>query len=375
MLEGFGCTTRVGSTGRVSVLERVRVWLCSPVTQTDLLQIVKAVAAAVAAWVLAELVLELRQAFLAPWVALLTVHVTAYRTVWRGAQTVLAVTIGILLSVVVVEVFDVTPWSLGLALLVGLGLARVKVLHDEDTTIATTVLIVITTGYQFSDQRAVNLLPDRFLSTTIGVAVAVLVNLLVLAPLNDRGARQQIDDIDHRLGTLLMDVARQLREPEACQEEDDWIERTRSIDTDIDQAWSVVRTAQESRFWNPRRRRHSAGQLQGYPQILLRLEEGVSRTRSIARHVRESNRGAQEWDVRFANGFISLLDQVGHRIADPHADANAAELRRDLHNLAQDLSTEDLSGLLWPLYGALIANLQIVVDVVDDVATAQQVHT
>ncbi len=353
--------------------ERLRVWLCSPVTQTNVLQMVKAVLAAVAAWVLAELVLELRQAFLAPWVALLTVHATVYRTVWRGAQTVVAVAVGIVLSLVVVVAFDVTAWSLGLALLVGLVLSRVTVLHDQDLTIATTALFVITTGYQFADERAIDLLPDRLLSTAIGVVLAVLVNLLVLAPLNDRSARQQIDDVDRRLGALLVDMAWQLREPAESQEEDDWIERTRSIDTDIGRAWSLVRTAQESRSWNPRRRRHPGDYLQGYPQILRRLEEGVSQTRSIARHIRESSREAQEWDVRFSERFITLLGDVGHRIADP--DGNVADLRTDLHGLAHDLSTEDLSGLLWPLYGALIANLQIIIDVVDDVATAPTVRT
>ncbi len=353
--------------------ERLRAWVCSPVNQTNLLQMLKAVLAAVVAWVLAELVLELRQAFLAPWVALLTVHATVYRTVWRGAQTVVAVTIGILLSLVVVTAFDVTPWSLGLALLIGLLLARVSVLHDEDITIATTALFVITTGYQFSDQRTIDLLPDRLLSTAIGVAVALLVNLLVLAPLNDRSARQQVDDIDRALGSLLVDMAWQLRRPDESQAEDDWIERTRSIDTDIGRAWSLVRTAQESRSWNPRRRRHPAHDLRSYPQILQRLEEGVSQIRSMARHIRESSREAQEWDVRFSRKFIPLLTEVGHRIADP--DGDVADLRTDVQDLANYLSTEELSGLFWPLYGALIANLQMIIDVVDDVATAPPIRT
>ncbi len=85
-------------------------------TQTDLIQLVKATLAAVLAWVVAEPVLGLQQAFLAPWVALLTVHVTVYRTIWRGIQTVLAVGIGIVLSVAVVEAIDVSVWALAVAL-------------------------------------------------------------------------------------------------------------------------------------------------------------------------------------------------------------------------------------------------------------------
>lgn len=351
----------------------MKAWLSSPVTQTDLVQLVKATLAAVLAWVVAELFLGLQQAFLAPWVALLTMHVTVYRTMSRGIQTVLAAGIGIVLSVAVVEAIDIGVWALAVALLIGLALSRVKALHDDDTTIATTALIVITTGAQLSDQRAIELLPDRLFGTAIGVAVALLVNLVVLPPLNDRSAQQQIDNVDRRLGTLLVDMSCQLKDPEAFQDEDDWIERTRSIDTDLQRAWSLVRTAQESRSWNPRRRRHPRDQVEGYPHLLMRLEEGVSQTRSIARHVRESSREAQQWDPRFRDRFIGILEEVGYRIA--HPDADVAGVRDDLRDLAHDLSNENLSGLFWPLYGALIASLQIIVDVVDDVATARPVRT
>lgn len=352
---------------------RVIAWARSPVTQTDVLQLIKAVVAAVVAWVIAEMVLGLEQAFLAPWVALLTVHATVYRTFRRGAQTVLAVGVGILLSFLVVQAFGASAWSLGLALLIGLVLARLKVLHEEGVTIATTALFVITTGYDVSEQRAVDLLPDRLLDTAIGVGVALIVNLLVLPPLNDRSAQRQIDDVDRQLGSLLVDIAAQLRKPWEEQDEDDWIERTRSIDISLNHAWSLVRFAQESGSWNPRRRRHPGTAIEGYPGILVRLEEGVSQTRSIARHIREASRDAQEWDPRFRDRFIDLLEGVGHRVADPHADV--ADLRRDLHGLAEEMSTENISGLRWPLYGALIANLQMIVDVVDDVATARPVRT
>lgn len=360
-------------SGKTSTTARIKAWLSSPVTQTDVLQMLKATLAAVSAWVLAESVLGLEQAHLAPWVALLTVHATIYRTLWRGAQTVMAVGLGILLSLIVVEVFDVSAWSFGLALLAGLALARIGILRDEGVTIATTVLFVLTLGFNAPDQQALATLPDRLLATAVGVAMALLVNLLVLPPLNDKSAQRQVDDVDRRLGELLVDMAQQLREPRECQEEDDWIERTRSIDSDLKDAWSLVRTAQESRSWNPRRRLHPGENLESYPQILVRLEEGVSQLRSVARHVRESDRGSQQWDPRFRDRYIDLLDQVGHRIADP--DGDVAQLREDLRTLADDLSDEDLSGLQWPLYGALIANLRIVIEVVDDVATARPVRT
>ena len=354
---------------RAAVTESVT----SPVTQTNILQMLKAVAAAVVAWTVAAPMLGLDQAFLAPWVALLTVHATVYRTVWRGTQTVLSVGVGIVLSFVVVQSLGTSPWSLALALLIGMTLARLKVLRDEGVTIATTALFVITTGYESSSMRTIDLLPDRLLATTIGVVVALLINVVVVPPLADRSAREQVDDVDRDMGALLVDIARQLRRPWESQDEDDWIERTRGIDAKVDHAWSLVRSAQESGTWNPRRHRHPGTAVQSYPQVLIRLEEGVSQLRSIARHLRESEQGAQEWDPRFRDGFTDLLERTGRRVAD--TDADVAELRESVRALAESLSSDDLPGLQWTLYGALIANLLSFIDVVDDVATAQPVRT
>ena len=356
-----------------SVRSRLTTWLASPVTQTDLLQTVKAVVAAVLAWVVAEDLLGLDQAFLAPWVALLTVHATVYRTVWRGVETVLSVGIGIVLALSVVQLLGVSVWSFGLALLIGLALARIRLVREEGVTIATTALFVITTGYDTSEQLVIASIPDRLLATAIGVGVALAVNLLVLPPLNDRSAQQQVDDVDRRLGELLTDMARQLRRPWESQDEDDWIERSRSIDGDLERAWSLVRNSQESRSWNPRAWRHPERSAEGYSQVLERLEEGIAQTRGIARHLRESSREATAWDPRFRDRYIDLLHEVGRRVADP--DADVADLREELQGLVQDLSTEDLSGLMWPLYGTLLANLRIIIDVVDDVATSRPVRT
>ncbi|MGB7448981.1 MAG: hypothetical protein WA892_07625, partial [Ornithinimicrobium sp.] len=149
-------------------------------------------------------------------------------------------------------------------------------------------------------------------------------------------------------------------------------ERSRSIDRDLHQAWSLVRLASESATWNPRGRRHPS-HAQGYSEVLIRLEEGVAHVRSMARQVRESSRAAQEWEPMFSERFVDLLNRTGQAVAD--AEADVASLRREVTGLADDLSGEDLPGLLWPLYGALIANLKIVITVVDDVASASPVRT
>ena len=65
----------------------------------------------------------------------------------------------------------------------------------------------------------------------------------------------------------------------------------------------------------------------------------------------------------------------GYQSYEKLTDDDRRVLAAGVNTLAEDLSTDDLSGLLWPLYGALIANLQVLIDVVDDVATAEPVRT
>ena len=349
---------------------RVLAGLREPATQTDLLQILKAVVAAVVAWLLAVEVFDLAQPFLAPWAALLTVHATVYRTFWRGAQSVLATGLGIGVSFVVAEVVGIGAAALGLALLLGLLLARAGVLRDEGVTVATTALFVLTTGYE----QQQSLLTDRFLDTAIGVVVGILANLMIFPPLNDRSAERQVDRISRRLGELLLQMALELDADWTDEHSGAWIDRTREMDEALEHAWQLVRHARESGWWNPRRRLRAEGtDPTHYEDVLRRLEEGVAQVRSMARSVHESTRSADAWDPRFRGPWLELLAEVGRRVADPDGDVQS--LRGQADALARDLSDETLPGLLWPLYGALISNLVHVIDVVDDVATSRPVRT
>ncbi len=80
-------------------------------------------------------------------------------------------------------------------LVVALVLGAVPWLGAEATTIATTGLVVLTTGFE-SDV----LLISRLLDTAIGVAVGLLVNVIVWPPLRRRTAAEAMDRIDDNIG-------------------------------------------------------------------------------------------------------------------------------------------------------------------------------
>lgn len=340
-----------------------------PDVHSDLLQTLKATLAAVAAWLLVEHVLDLEEPFLAPWTALLTVHATVYRSLSRGAQAMGATVLGVLLSATVAQLLGFGAVALGVAVALGLVLARVGVLRDEGVAVATTALFVLTT----STAQGTTLL-DRVLATVVGVAVGVLVNLLVVPPLTDRSAEERVDRIDRLMGRLLQDMARQMRSRWNQEDSQAWITRTRDMDSELDDAWALVNQATESGWWNPRRHFSSgADELTSHEELLTRLEDGVVQARSMARTIDQSTRSAAEWDPRFREPWLDILEELGRRIVDK--DAEVCSLRTDLDQLTQHLSGQDLPGLLWPVYGALLVSIGNVIEVVDDVATSRAVRT
>lgn len=342
--------------------------LRDPRVQSDLLMIVKATAAAVAAWLLAMRVFDLPQPFLAPWSALLTVHATVFRSVSRGAQQVAATVFGVLLSYVLAELIGVDALTLAVALLLALLLARLGFLREEGVTIATTVLFVLTTGYGQQEE----MLGDRILATALGIGVGLAVNVVVLPPLHSRSAAQYVDLIDRMLAGVLTLVARSVRHDDDPDVEP-WIELTREIDHQLERAWELVLLSRESLRLNPRRRRlfEDEGTL-SYEDVLRRLEDGVAEARSISRSIRESEFRVGEWDPAFRARWTDLADTVARDIGAPQWEVSP--LLDDLDALARDLSRGDLSGRLWPTYGSVLVSLRNIVRVVDDVASSQPVR-
>jgi len=334
-----------------------------PETRTDLAQIAKTVLATVAAWWVADDVVGLEQSFLASWVALLTVQATVHRTFWRGAQSVLATALGIVLSYLAVLVLGTNALALGAAVLAGLLLARTPLIRHEGVAVATTAVFVITTGVGDHEM----LLAHRLGDTVIGVLVGLVVNVAIRPPLDDRAAVHRLEQAAAALGALLHRIAEECaerREPPTRS----WIEETRRIDRLLDVAGEEIDFARESQ-WANLRRRHGGRTLDvaATQDRLVRLEEGVAHARSIARVVDGGAVDVDEWDEDFRRRWSDLTERLGTRLADP--DGEVASLRSEVDRLAADLSGDDLPTVHWPVYGALLTALRVIAVVVDDVAS------
>lgn len=346
-------------------LQRLREKLSSQAFQTDLLQIFKAVLAGTLAWWISVWLLDSQMPFLAPWVALLTVHTTVSRSVSRGAQTTVASALGVGVSFLIGHFLGVSIWTFALALLIGLVGARISWIRDEGTAIATTAIFVLSSG--FDDQSP--LLVDRMIEVGVGVAVALAVNFLIFPPLRDKQASWLIDNLNERMGQVLCSMAEEFAESWDTEKAENWRKTIDSMNQELDGAWSQVQFARESRKVNPRRVRHP-DQMGSYETILWRLDEGVTHLRNLTRTLEDSSYSDSPWDTQFREHWSDIVRAAGTAIADPDAEVESIADRLD--ELAETMSEEaGLPAREWPAYGSLIASMHHIIVVVDDVASSR----
>ena len=343
--------------------------LRDPVTWTSVSQLLKTTLATVLAWVLAAQALHLRQPYLAPWAALLTIHATVFGTLRRGLQQAGASVAGVLVAFAAGRLFGLGAASVAAVILVGLVVGAVPGLRAETTTTAATALIVLTNGY--SDDGSI--LGARLLDTVIGIALGLLINLLVWPPLRDRSVAALIDTVARRVGTLLGDMAAGVAAGSRPGDVDGWIAGADELDSELDRAWSVLAQARESGRMNPRRatarRMHAA---QGFDDILGRLGQALAEIRSMARTIGLTGVPFDEWDPGFLHRWHGLLEQASQAIGAADAETITA-LRAELAGYARELTAGDLRAGFWPVAGALIVNLRNILDSLDAVAEAQPV--
>lgn len=337
-----------------------------PATLTGLLQIVKSTVAATLAWWLAVEVLQSQQSFLAPWTALLTVHLTVSRSLVRGVQTFISSTLGVLLSLVVGIYLGVAIWTYALAILVGLLVALLPGIRKEGGAVATTAIFLLSQGFNADGPMLI----DRILEVGTGVAVGVAVNLILVPPLRDHQAARLVDDLNERIGAVLDSMATEFAESWDTEQAEEWLADIERMRNDLISTWDEVEFAQESRERNPRSLMHNKKGA-NYKEILYRVDEGIAHLRHLARTLDESSHSSNEWDNRFREQWAEVAGSAARRIANPDAEVEPISDRLD--EITREMSEGyDLPSLEWPVYGSLIASLRNIAVVVDDVASARE---
>ena len=189
---------RVGAAVRA-----VRRAGAGPGPERDLaVQAGKAALAAWVAWAVVGWWLQAPMAFVAPWVAVVLVESTVYRSVAHGLQQLAAIAVGTTVATLVALVLDGTMLTMALVLPAVLLLGQWQRLGSQGIYAATGALFVLTGG-----QVTVASGAARIAEAVFGAVVGVVVNALIRPPVYLRDARAALEDAAREAQKILDAVA------------------------------------------------------------------------------------------------------------------------------------------------------------------------
>jgi hypothetical protein len=219
-------------------------------------QVLKAALAATLAWAVAGWWLKAPLAFIAPWVAVVLVQSTVYRSIAQGVQQVLAIAMGTVVATVV-GVFGPPPVvGIAITLPVALLLGSWRRLGSQGVYSATAALFTLTFGeVTFSAAVA------RVLETVLGAAIGIAVNALILPPVYLRSTHSAVRAVVREAGEILEAMAGGLTAQDGDDEEGwalseaaDWHKRALQLGGSVEDARRAIRRSRESVRANPGRR-------------------------------------------------------------------------------------------------------------------------
>lgn len=344
-----------------------RAW-AEPGRERDLVvQALKAALAAWVAWAVAGWWLRAPVAFVAPWVAVVLVESTVYRSIAHGLQQLASIAVGTVAATAVGLLLHNTVAAMAVVLPLAMLLGQWGRLGSQGIYAATGALFVLTNGTVSVTTSAARLGEALF-----GAAVGIAVNALIRPPLYLRDTEAVLRDATEEAHDILRDVAEGLvADRWDADEAGAWHERALRLHQQVGRARSAVEWSRESLRGNLRRRTGLAPLPgKGYDDALVVLDYAAVHTAGVTRTVLEAaaeDRSARRPHSELARRYAEFLCQTARalrlyshsRFADAREDElreAVTDLRGTLTDLRRDLvrsTTDDPDELA--TYGALLA--------------------
>ncbi|MFP7760359.1 FUSC family protein [Marisediminicola sp. LYQ85] len=229
--------------GASEVRDAVRPWRLILAAKTAL--------AAGLAWIVGGLVPGAVEdySYYAPLGALVSMMPTIAGSVRTSVQTAVALASGIGLAWLIIVLGGPTPWSVPIAVGVGVLLSGVRALGPGRSYVPITALFVLVVGGTDAESYSLGYIVQM----AIGMAVGLAVNLLVAPPLYSRMSAGRISALRVQTASGLRDIGSQLADDRRA---DDlrWKQHTDALYEELVQADDLAVQARKSRRLNLRSR-------------------------------------------------------------------------------------------------------------------------
>lgn len=249
------------------------------------MQSAKAALAAGVAWAVAGWWLKAPMAFVAPWVAIVLVESTVYRSIAHGLQQLAAIATGTVMATGVALLLGSPMAAMVLVLPAVVLLGSWQRLGSQGVYAATGALFVLTMGPITIAASAA-----RIAEAVFGAAVGIAVNALIRPPVYLRSTRAALEDAACEAQEILDAVGDRLAADQwDAQPAGNLHERALRLCRLVDQARAAVGWSRESLRVNPRRRsRVVSPPGQDYDDAVTVLDYVAVHTAGVTRAVLEA---------------------------------------------------------------------------------------
>lgn len=189
--------------------------------------------------------------YYAPLGALVAMYHNVAGSVRQGAQTLVGLSMGIGLAVLLVNITDPSPLTVAVFMGVGVLLGGLPKIGSGSDWIPTAALLVLLVGGNNADDYSFGYLVQM----GVGVVVGIAVNFLIFPPLHIQAAAASIEELRVALGTQLTDMAAAVKE-KWPPEHEEWARRSDELSAAARAVRHLVQEADASRRANPRRKLH-----------------------------------------------------------------------------------------------------------------------
>ncbi|MFG2332357.1 aromatic acid exporter family protein [Streptomyces sp. NPDC048604] len=355
-------------------------------------QTVRSTAAATISYVVALGLSSEPAPLTAPLTALLVVQVTLYSTLTTSLRRVNSVVVGVLIAIAFSVLVGLTWWSLALVILASLVVGRFVRVEEFVPEVAISAMLVLGVT-QVADTAW-----DRVLETLIGAVVGLLFNVVLVPPVWVDTAGESIVDLARQMRRLLLDIGDELTTPpeptpdesplpssEPFQRAAARLHEARRLDNDVADVDAALRQAEDSLRLNPRVKEgllHRIVLRTGLDtleisavvlRVLARTLTDLAKHRRGAALFRRDTSTAVEETLR---GLGDALVSFGVLVTTDASDGAETAESRLASELASTRSARDRAAALlqeearhspelWQLYGALLADVDRVLDELD----------
>ena len=319
-----------------------------------LLQVLKAVVATIAAWLITGWLIPGPLPIFAAIAALLVVQPSVNQSFGKAIERSIGVILGVIVATGLSLAFGEHAWvvlaAIVAAMLIAWGLKMTPGTSNQVTISAILVLALGAASPEYSLQRIVE--------TLIGAAIGIVVNALIVPPVSVAPARRDLALLGGELAASLDRLAAALESPQAPAQVQQLMLEARLMRPMRDAADASIAAGEESLTLNPRRSAHRT-ELAEMRALLDRLSPIVTQvigmTRAFFDHYDDSL--AEEPTVQ---AIAEQLGRASHdvRLAVHLADVEPEPLTSAIPALTAPLEVRPPKSAHWILVGSLMEDLR-----------------